>query len=476
MAEFRTAEQRDRAKWAESYLSVARGSLYSGASPFPVHEYIKLKLLGKNNTMVELNAGAALIDQMVADTITEVQVQIESEGDAEQEVRDWLEEIDYETMLEEACRDYFSTGYGVQQPIRMKDDITASTVDPSTWYPDIPTFTHLQPTGGDIISVFEEDTKWYAFVEHHEVGKFEYRLYSIDNKDATDGKKVKLSAVPRFADLKEKGQTNLDYLAVFQRNRRKSSRKWFGQSVLAPVWSLLQEVTEIQTQIRQERIKHFKAKIALPANSLARIPQERKPEENHSKADFHKHLSGELQLYNANQEVFPVPPGSEMPAYIMRDLQTITIGSQEIDKLLGRIASIVGAPRSIFNLDEKGTVHVETEKKKDRRYMRHIAQAQKMMASLAFDIVWTYWTWKHGKEPASLTITLRDPFELSREEKVKLMREMNPEATLVSQKEAIKHIWQEMKPEERDTLLAEIQEEETARASTSSLNPFEVEL
>lgn len=133
-------------------------------------------------------------------------------------------------------------------------------------------------------------------------------------------------------------------------------------------------------------------------------------------------------------------------------------GSNEIDKLLSRAASIVGAPRSVFNLDEKGQIHVDTEKRKDRRYIRKILLGQKRTAQLvAQDIkAWRKW---NGLDDKPVTVTFASPFDLTQEESVALMREMNPEALMVSQAEAVKQVWKGMKPDDRDALLSEIEDE-----------------
>ena len=478
MPQIRTKDELLRAHWAEKYQSVAEGKLYttdadgSGEeSPFPIHEYFRNRLLGKKVKMLELNAGYALVEQMTADTMTDMKIEIDG-GAIEQDVMEWMEEINYVAILEEAVRDYFGTGYAVQQPYRLEDQsVTVANIDPCTWYPVMPTFLYQGVSEARIITPFDEGTegkhKWFALVERHTIGKVEYELYSIEDDDSLEGKLVNLNSIDRLAGLTSV-ETNLDTLAVFQMDRQRGSSMIFGKSVLAPVWDPLQEVSEIQTQIRQERIKHFRAKLAAPIQSLQRA-ENPNPDAINTQLNSKQLAKAQGAHFDVNQEVFPIPAGSSIsPHYIQRDLQSIVLGSNEIDKILGRIASIVGCPRSIFNLDEKGTVHVDTEKRKDRRYIRQIIQAQRAAAALAKKIIRTRGIWT-GKPIDSIKIRFSSPFDLSQEEVVVLMREMNPNADFVSQEEALRHIWPEKTPEERDAMLQELKDESQAQVPSNSV-------
>lgn len=482
--EFRTAQELHRVKWAERYTSVGEGVLYSdamldGKTPFPIHEYLKLGLLGKNVRMVEVNAGAALVDQMVADTMTQMNVMVgDKEVDAqEKEILEWWKEIDFDSIMEEACRDLFRTGYTAQNVIRdiekNENTFTVTNIDPASWYPTLPTFTHQKITTGRVIFVFSDgDTpdNWYAFVEEHSPGYVEHKLLGIDGPDALEGKDIGLKKLEEFSGLNPKVTTGLEFIPIIQVNRRKSSRKFFGESILTPIWDILQEVSEIQTQIRSERIKHFRARLAAAVESMQRATRLDEDTAQHSKA---RARSIEQAIFDMNQEVLPVPAGAQMPQYIQRDLQTITVGSQEINNLLSRAASIVGAPRSVFNLDERGAIHVETEKKKDRRYTRHIFRAQQRIEQLAKRSTEIYWQWKHGEPLEQLTITLSPPFQMSMEEKVAVMREMNSRATFVSQRHAIKELWPDMSQEERAAMEEDIASENSV---AGFLNHTPVEL
>jgi hypothetical protein len=484
--ELRTADELKRAEWAEKYTSVAEGDLYHGGhlSPFPIHEYFKLGLLGKEIRMVEMNAGHALVEHMVADTLTEMTITIGDGTDTtqEQESRVWMEQIDYDSILEEAARDFYANGYCVEQPFRTVDgdktDFTVANLDPSTWYPDIPTFIQQPVTSGRIISVFSitEGTavQWYALVERHTIGQIAYELYKLDKPDALEGTKILLTDLPRFDDMNDVVKTDLDYLAVFQQNRQKKSRDSFGQSVFKPIWGPLQEISELQTQIRQERIKHFRSRMAVPIRSLQRVGYDEDGEGNFKTEEREK------AAFNMNQEVFPIPEGSTvLPSYIQWDMAIIKAGSDEIDKLHARCAAYSGFPKSVFNLDESaGNVKVDTEKRKNVRYVRRIMQGQRRMASLVRDVLLTRYKWLKMEVPKVLKVQFANPFDMTQEEVVALMREMNPNADFVSRKEALKQIWKNKKPEELDQLLSDIDEEQQASIPPSSAlnNPAKIQL
>lgn len=481
MPEFRTAKERTRAAWANKYTSVAEGILYGGENgkggPFPLHEYFKLGLVGKSVQMLEVNAGAALIDQMVADTMTELQIETEQD----EAVQEWMDDTEYLDSLEETCRSFFANGYAIRQSIREADDsentYTSINVDAATWYPTLPTFKYQKVKDGRIISVFSVDEsgnrQWYAFCEHHTVGQVEHKLYKLDNANSLDGTEVKLATLPRFADLDKSVATDLDSLPIYQINRSKTGGKFFGESILSKVWGLLHEVSEIQTQLRLERIKHFRSQLAAPRESLARAQRL-----DNSEALPLTSKQAQVREYNhqaefdLNQEIFPIPPGGQVPQFIQRDLEIVTKGMELIDNVLSKISALVGAPRSIFNLDEKGTVHVDTEKRKDRRYMRHILQAQRKVEWIVKKDIETVWKWQ-GKE-IDLAVDLTSPFELTQEERVKLMREMNPSGTFVSQEEAIRQLWPDMTEEEREEMSLKIKEGDRGLLEGLDRNPVAV--
>lgn len=488
--QFRTGEELARAQWAEKYVSVAEGKLYTPeSSPFPVHEYFKLGLLGKNIRMLEVNAGYALVEHMVADTLTNMTITVGSDAtDAEeQKIHDWFDAIDFEAKLEEAMRYFYGVGHGEQQVHRtiegQENGFVVSTIDPSSWYPTAPTFVHESVKEGRIISVFQQGTeankRWYAFVEHHRNGEVEHKLYRLDRPQDLDGVEVPLSTLSQFSNLQDIVKTDLARMPIVQIDRAKPSRNIVGTSVLQPIWGILQEVSEIQTQIRQERIKHFRSKMYVPRKALVPIDQDKDSLPSNSKATARNGVRSNMPAFSANQEIFPIETGDQIPGYIQWDMQMIVHGSNEIDKLLSRAASIVGCPRSVFNLDEKGTVHVDTERRKDRRYVAKILQGQKRAAQLVKKVIETWAEWNGEAIAETVKVSFASPFDLSQDEAVKLMREMNPEATFVSEEEAIKQIWKDKNPEERQALMDSIEsdrEKNMANIAPSLSRPVSVEL
>ncbi|HEV7282311.1 MAG TPA: hypothetical protein VGN57_19065 [Pirellulaceae bacterium] len=470
---FRTKDELLRTQWAAKFQSVTEGKQYTTEddehSPFPIHSYLKNKLLGKNVKMLEVNAGSALIEHFVADTLTELTIKVDEQekGPIVDELWEWLNEIDYEAKLDEVARSFYGTGYGVMQLFRTEEEgengFTAITLDSSTWYPDIPTFSWQKVTSGRVISVFSETTKkatqWYAFIEEHKPGSLTYRLYSIDGPDALEGKDIGLSRLSRFEGLAKSVTTDLDIIPIVQADRQKSSRHICGQSVLYPIWGILQEISETQTQIRQERIKHLRAKLAAAVRSLQRVDRERS---DGSVATFKQAaaLAAEnAALFDVNQEIIPLMAGDPTPAYIQRDLESISKGIDHINDLLSKAAAIVGCPRHVLNLEEAGgNVKVEVEKRKDRRYMRKVIQGQSRIETSLQQLLQMYWFWKHGEEIV-VEASFADPFNLSQEEQVALVREMNPTATLISEEDAVRRVHSDKTPEEVNDYLARIKGE-----------------
>ena len=473
--QFRTHEEVARSQWDEKYTSVAEGSLYDEGdnSPFPIHKYLKNKLLGPSVRMLELNAGAALVDQMVVDAITSLSITVE-DGEPD-ELLEWFESIGYEELLEEWGRDLLANGHAEQQIVRdianEENYFTVVNIDPSTWYPDIPTLTHQKMQSGRIITNFYEmvkgSKKWYAYVENYTVGQVERLLYQTEKKWATEGTLIDLATLKRFQGIENTVVTELDALTVIQKNRRKSSRKFFGESILFPVWEQLQEITEIKTQMRHERIKHFRAKFAAQVQSMQRATRtDDEDRRTNSKQDLR--IENEA-VFNMNQEFFPIPPGGQVPQYIQRDLDIITKASGMVKDCLSEIAFTVGAPRSLFNLDEKGDIHEATDKRKHERYLKHVVRMQNRAEQVASEIGALWFAWQ-GKSGVKVTVELDPPFGLSRDEKIDMARKMNPHDSFISQRAAIENIWSDWSEEDREAMLAEMMQEKQS-AIDSFRNP-----
>lgn len=444
---FRTLQEIDHAKQQEKYSKVAQGRPYEGDDPaFPIHEYFQNKLLGKNVRMLELNAGATLINQLVVDTVTDLSIE-------DDDLQDWAEEIELKEILEEAAADLYGNGYMVPQFVKDDPD-TAIIVNPAYWYPDLPALTHMPITSGKIIiPLTEYDSQnrpmYFAYVEEHSEKQYKRQLYRLNKPDDTQGNPVNLGTIARFAELGDTVQT--ESFTLKQINRRRSSRNFMGTSILDLVWEQLQEINEIKTQLRQERIKHFRAKLAAPVESLQRATNSTQVEPNMtSKA---KQAIEQQRVFSLNQEVFPIPVGGQLPAYIQRDLESITKGIEMIDKTLSEICATNGFPRSIFNLDEKGQVHVTTEEKKDARYMRHVLRGQAKIISMVRFLC-------EKKKPGFTgEIKLRSPFDINKKETVELMRSQNPNGNFVSIRKAVELIHSEMDKSEREEMIAEIEQE-----------------
>ncbi|QDT46177.1 hypothetical protein Pan258_01940 [Symmachiella dynata] len=485
--QFRTAEERDRAQWADKFTAVAEGNLYRDKnSPFPIHEYFKLGLLGKEVRMLELNAGAALVDHMVADALTELNISSETEGNAD-EIKDWHKSIFYQDTLEQTARSFFSCGYAAQQVVRDIDPdtnentYTIITLNSKTWYPTVPTFKYQEIREGRVVSIFSENNdgvkSWYAFVERHTKGNVEHELYKLENGNDLEGTKLKIKDLDRFKELEDSVATDLNHIPIFQIDMTRGAGKYFGQSIFAKIWGNLQEISEIKTQMRMERIKHFRSLLAAPAQSLQRAQRVDDGEAlpNNSKqarVEQYEHQA----TFDLRQEIMAVPPGAQMPQFIQRDLEIITKAMEMIRDCLSEIASVTGCPRSVFNLDEKGTIHVETEKKKDRKYVQRITQCQKKLEWITEQGAKTYFQWKGDKAgKKEITAELDSAFEMTLEEKVDLYRKMNSDGKFISQEEAVRNLFPDMTEEERTEMLQKIQDEDKSLAGSFG-DPVPVEL
>lgn len=451
---FRTLQDLEHAQRQEKYSKVVQGKPYEGDPAFPIHEYLNNKLLGKDVRMLELNAGAALVNQLVVDTITTLKIE-------DDDLQEWAQDIELSEILEEAAADMYGNGFFVGQYVKDDDD-TAITINPAHWFPDLPALTHMPVTSGRVmIPLVEYDDQgrpmYFVYVEKHEEAKYTRELYKLNAPNDVQGNPVKLSAIDRFAELDDTVQTG-DF-TILHKNRKKTSRSFFSSSVLDIVWQQLQEINEIKTQLRQERIKHFKGKLAAPVESLMRSTTTVKPEDaRHSKEAA---AIEQQRVYNMSQEVFPIPVGGQIPQYIQRDLESITKGIEMIDKCLSEICATTGFPRSIFNLDEKGQIHVTTEEKKDARYMRHVLRGQQKIISFVRFLC-------EKKKPGFTgTITLANPFDLTKEQTIELLRKQNPDAAFVSQRRAIELIHDDMDEQEREVMIQQINDEGIADGFTA---------
>lgn len=105
---------------------------------------------------------------------------------------------------------------------------------------------------------------------------------------------------------------------------------------------------------------------------------------------------------------------------------------------------------------------VDTEKRKDRRYVRKILQGQAQMATLREQITEAWWAWSHDGKTIDVTVKYESPFNLTQDELVDLAKKMNPMATLISEEDAVGMVHSDKTPEERKQLLANIQTEKQA--------------
>lgn len=483
---FRTEDQLNQAKWAEKFLNVASGKQYTSEnSPFPLHEYFRNKLLGSQIKMLEVNAGATVVDTFVADTMTDMTIVVgdgkESDKKIVQQITEWMNGIDYPIKLEEAMKNYYGAGFGLQQPIFRDDQVFISNVDPSRYYPTMQVFDWQSVNQAKIITPFYELTdrkqkQWYAFVEEHTVGRIEYKLFKLKDRDALEGSPVGLESTERTKGLKPVAKTELETFDIIQVDRTKSSETLMGQSILCNVWDLLQEVTETQTQLRHERIKHLKAKMYGSGRTFQPADTIGKPTTWAAKVGETAEPNG--KVYDMNQEILIIPEGSNPPGYVQRDLESLTKGIAHIEDCLSKIAFTVGAPESIFNLDQRGDIKVDTEKRKDRKYVRQILQAQKRASSLAVQMIETWWRWTNpGAEVPVINVAFANPFDLSAEEITDLMRKQNPDALFVSGKEARKQIWPNKTPDELEQMEKDIEDEAPNEPTISQLSkPPVVEL
>lgn len=474
MEVLRTEEEVSRAVWAEKYLNVAVGDLYESGT-FPEHGYFRNKALGKEVCMVEMNAGAAIIDQMVSDTITDFKLR--SEGN-EEEIAQWMEEVEFDSIMEDAARQFFATGFtAIQLTLSEDGEIIPITIESTRYFPDVPKLVHMAPREVRVMTPFEREEKNgivnYLFVETHQPGVILNEVFRVDDENALEGEKVALSKFEDFAEIEEMVATGLDFIPIFQANRRKLGSKFFGESSLRPVWSLLQQASEIQTAMRNEMVKHGAAKFYGNTQNMVKTAQNN-PCGCYAPDCATCSACSNAQRFDMNMEVMNVNPGDPIPGYMTRDLQFLDKGLSQMDELLRKVSAIIGSPSSIFNVEDmSGNTRVETDRRKERKYSKNIMRAQQRMEKLANNLIRSYLLWS-GKEDQEVDLKFDSPFELTQTEKCELVRKLNTTDKLISQKAAIELVFSDRTPEERDEILSELetqQGEEFAR-----LDAFNVSL
>ena len=141
-----------------------------------------------------------LLTKKTADFVCGEPINIDA-GDATDRITKRLEELEFNSTMYEAILDVSKYGNAV---LKMLDD-RISIIPPKYWYPIVDEYDKKHV----IQHVIAFRTKSSIYVEIHDVGKYERRLYSIDN-DVRDGEYM------RFGTLLEQEviQTGIDDFAV----------------------------------------------------------------------------------------------------------------------------------------------------------------------------------------------------------------------------------------------------------------------
>lgn len=447
---FRTQQDIDRIRRVQRFQALLHGQPYADTSnaTFTIQPYLNLASL-PDVKLLDLNVASAVVSQIVADTLTQMKIEHENAD----EIMTWLEDIMIEETLEDWIGDLIN-GFAVTQFIKDEENYFIERVNPESWYPTLPAFTHQAINKAKVISVFEEEkdnTKnMYALMQEFTDKELKQQLLKLSTQYDKEMVIVPFETIERFKDLQE--SIPLAFFPLTHTSRVKGTI--FSDSLFERVFNNLDEINQLKTQIRLERIKHLKSKLAVQKGSMRKLPANAKPNEINS-----KQLQSIMdeRMYDIKQEVIEIEPGMDMPAYVQRDASIIAQARTLVDKELSDIAFVLGFPRSAFNIDDKGDIHVDTEKKKDRRYVRQVIRYQKKTAANLRKMV-QMWLRENGMNE-EVTIAFENPFKLTDKEVADLMRTLNSTDSFVSQREAMAQVFPDKTEEQIDEMITDMRQE-----------------
>lgn len=464
MTELLTLEELEQSKLFDKYLNIVEGqpNIDPDNAAFPIKKYQKMELLGKDVEVLNVNVATAIVNQYIADTLTELRIT----GANAQEVQDWFDATEAMEYAEEFLTDLIATGIAVPMLIRdieENDNVyRISNVSPVRWFPDLPAQTHQTIKTARVITRFSRlvgmSRVWYMLIERYDGINVTREVYRLAHRYAREGKKMQGMAGLEIEPVVEIGTLPMKHIV-----KRKSSRSFFSVSFLQQVWELLIEINEIKTQMRQERIKHGKARIALEKRSAMRNRDVSATEADSLNSKV-KEAVEIVNNYRADQEVFFIEPGGQIPEYIQRDLQIIEKGAGEIKECLHQIAFIVGMSPSTFGLEEKQDL-AAVDKNRQKRYQRNVILLQRKTVGM-FRFLLDKRA-EMGGEQSNVEIKLASPFEASMKEKIEMYRIANPTDNFLSVDYIVNDLIED--DDERDEVLAQI------KATQSFADPVEVD-
>lgn len=487
MHNFITKKEKQRASWAREAQSIACGTPYDD-EVFPEHEFLRLASMGEEVKMVDLNVGTAIVRQFSSDAVTDYEVTVENESGIDEEeteeMRKLLKQSDFMATLREAAEQLVGTGYNAFQPIRIdggnEQEYAIVTIDSSKYFPTLPAYTYQEYEEVRVIYDVRIKTKEatqkdaaeytnYKIIEVHTIGQIEYKAYEVGDCEDMAGNEISIQSIKGFEGYDDVVKTDLDHIPIIQVDLEKGASKFFGTSIFTGIYEQLKKISEIDTIMRNEIYKHGSSKMAADTSEMPRVAA------NLCGCGSVGCLECASCMNNAqfdmSSEILPVNAGGIVPQYITKDLKILEIGPDLIDRTLEKIAGIIGAPSSIFNVqDRSGSTRVETDRRKEKRYTRQIYRIQDILEYGVEQSLQTILQWK-GKD-ATVRFKLEDPFEQTLNEKCELVRKLNPSDKLLSREKALKMLFNEMSQDEIDLLISDISGEENAEfSSLTSLTP-----
>lgn len=222
------------------------------------------------------------------------------------------------------------------------------------------------------------DGEQYLFKKIHEVGLITYELWKCDSKYGEPKMMVPLSLFD--GSLPESEQTGWDIIPIFIANNPKDGKKTDGVSDYRSLYSLLEELTRVNSQIATQLEKHADAKLAVPPGVL-----DEKGQVAHQKMEM--------------IEVDASDGGMMIPEYITNSNPLIDAAFQQKKEVMEDIARISQVAFILLDLESKGGVKKdETFAESAARTIAKVKRKRKSYTRLIREVVSFAYKIQSGKD------------------------------------------------------------------------------
>lgn len=293
----------------------------------------------------------------------------------QEEVDAIIRETDFHVTLEQSAISLQTIGH-TQFNMRLEDEEPIIEEIPfDMWFPSF----NAVPVGqkpktirlASYITVEKdgESNSKFIYVQEHNAGTITHTLWINQEKRIADqvtfGRVPGLAAQLGFPDREGETEivedTELEQLAVFQIDTRKTVKDRFGKSLLKPILPLIEEVNDRLTQISLQFLKTLDPTLQVPESAVK--------------------VDEKGRVKRRSLDVLLMAPDMPDAKYITNDNPLIEEAFNHIKMMIEKCADLTMTPRSFLMPDDKGGVEsAEALRTRFMGFLKRIKRYQKVYA------------------------------------------------------------------------------------------------